>query len=77
MLRNNPPPRGAWQDMSTAPKDGTAIRLLLKDGFGEYPFEPCEWDGKSWVNYKSGKVISPKVIGWMHLSERKAVDAKA
>ena len=61
-----------WRDMTTAPHDGTPIRLLLKDGYGEYPFAPCSWHKMSlcWVSDKTCGTITVKVVGWKHLKEK-------
>lgn len=35
-----------WSDISTAPLTGKAVRLLMRDGFGTFPFAPAGWDKK-------------------------------
>ena len=61
--------RGNYYPMETAPLTGKAVRLLLKDGYGTYPFEPAGWDKKikRWVNAKTGKPIMPKIMGWSQI----------
>jgi hypothetical protein len=61
--------RGNWYDIETAPLTGKAVRLLLKDSYGTYPFEPAGYDKKQgrWVNAKTGKPIMPEIIGWSSL----------
>ncbi len=62
---------GNYFPIETAPLTGKAIRLLLKDGFGTYSFEPAVWDkkAKQWANARSGKIITPEVIGWSQMKE--------
>jgi hypothetical protein len=64
--------RGNWYDLATAPKTGKAIRLRLRDGMGEYGFEPAAWDKKqkAWVNARNGKEIIVLATGWMQLQGR-------
>lgn len=58
-----------WQSMESAPLTGKAIRLLLKDGFGTYPFEPVKWDKKKqkWVNALSYVPIATVAVGWSQM----------
>lgn len=74
-MPNNPLPL-AYRSIDSAPKNGKAVRLLLRDGFGEYPFEPCKWDEQknSWVNAKTGSRIVNTPIGWSTMSPHKEVD---
>jgi hypothetical protein len=60
----------SFRDMSSAPLDGTAVRLKLKDGFGEYPFEPCSFVRNKWRNAKSDRPIKAEIVGWAPLHKR-------
>ena len=54
-----------FRSMTIAPRDGTKVRLRLKDGFGTFQIKAaCAFRAGRWVNAKSSNPIVPEVIGW-------------
>ena len=52
-----------WQDISTAPKDGTRIRLKFRDGLGYYDGHgENSWGGTGWVNNTDHGPVKIKVV---------------
>lgn len=64
--------RGDWQPMPAAPRNGTKIRALFRDGLGQYesPF-PVAWVDGCWVNAETGisygRPIKVELAGWKPL----------
>ena len=65
-----------FYDMSTAPLDGTHVKLQLKDGYGLYSFGPCCYKNGKWVNADHPtRAIANKVVGWTHIKPLRFVGA--
>ena len=55
--------------MDTAPKDGTRLRLQLRDGYGTFWHEPCFFQGGKWRG-RTGKALVPEAIAWTQLRRK-------
>ncbi|KKL56886.1 hypothetical protein LCGC14_2240980 [marine sediment metagenome] len=55
-----------WQDISTAPKGGAAIRARFYDAVGSYEGPPIKWIDGQWVNAQNSNIhIKATPIQWM------------
>lgn len=64
-----------WRHMESAPRDGTKVRLRVKDGFGVFQlkFLCCYRKGK-WVNANTNKEIKPEPVNWLPVKRNGGYD---
>ena len=69
--------KGGWQDISTAPRDGTVVDLWRgpRNGYPGHMAREAKWvDGRWWWNSNKYHELDDKITHWMPIPPPPAAD---